>query len=284
MNKIYFLFALFFLIFPQKVFAASINLELIDQSDYYTVKVNISGLERTTCKSKTCYLQAMFTQKNTTPRYFGFTFGQQDWFQYQSKPEPDFIKSNFIPLDAGPDGNWSGIVRASVDKDDSDYHGSGEYEIKVKRYTGESTSAATDDTTPISITISDTAYDEAHTVVETTQTPTPTPTSTSATTSTITPSSAPTSSSTPTPTSVSSKIVSLSEPEDTAINSLLSEVLGASTTSADINLFVTEITPTPTISSSDPSPTNYKYLSLTGLLIALVSGASLYFKNFRGKI
>ena len=143
MNKIFVLFtAFFYLLIPTSIFAAQINLELLDSKDYYTLAVSISGLERTSCKDKTCYLQGMFTLASGSPHYFGYTFGQLDWYPYVSSPQPDFIKNNFVPIDATPEGSWSGIVRLSLDKDDSDFKGSGQYLIKIKRYTGDSTSAA----------------------------------------------------------------------------------------------------------------------------------------------
>ena len=286
---------LIFLIISSKVFAANISISLLEQSDYFSIGVDISGLEKTTCKDKTCYLQGMFTLATGSPKYFGYTFGQNDWFPYVGSPEKEYIKSNFIPFETGPEGSWSGVVRLSINKDDPDYKGTGKYLIKIRRYTGESTSAATDDVNQLTVDITETAplLTPTPTILNTTTT---TPTQTSTPTVTTIPSSAPTRNITAS-TTISSTPKSATTPsqqEDVTNRQSNSEkILGDSTDSTqeaavEINLFSYASTPASKTSEyiPDTSTSNkrLKYLAISGAIVTLISGGSLYLRLRGAKI
>ncbi len=290
--------ALYFLLFPNVVFAADINLELLNQDDYLTINVNISGLERTSCKDSTCYLQGMFTSTQGSPKYFGYTFGQYDWFIYDGSPEKEFIKSNFVPFETSLEGSWSGVIRLKPDKNDPDYKGPGEYLIKVRRYTGESTGPATDDINILTVNLNE---------------PTPSPTGTPTPAPTNTPSPSPTISSTPTPvktpsataspTPVVTKTPSVTKtptPEPSVSPQVVSPttllvspstavaVLGESTDSSSYVLNLNS--PTPTTDSEKSSKSNqkssstFRNLALAGVILSTVSGGALYLRRRRVKI
>lgn len=295
---------LFVFIFPSICSAANIILESVELSEYYTVKVSIQGLGSTSCKTKTCYLQGMFTSATGSPRYFGFTFGQKDWFPYIGSPEQEYIKTNFIPFDTSPEGSWSGVVRLSLDKDDPDYKGSGQYIIKVKRYTGESSSPASDEINLLTINVSDPTP-------TTTASPTQAPTAETAPTATIaTPTSAPTirltatstvttiptatrtitapPTTTPTQKTTPNTVTPASNPAENQggtvdTNSIPEEVLGSSTSSAEINLIISSDEPV-----ASPSPTlvlkntqKYKLASTLGIGVTVISFGVLFLR-FKG--
>jgi hypothetical protein len=170
---------------PITAHAGHISLELLEQQDYLTLQVNITGLERTTCKDKTCYLQALITHSLESPRYFGYTLGQNDWFAYISKPEPQFIRDNFPGFNANPEGSWSGMLRVALDQDSSHFKGSGTYHIRVRRYTGESSSPATDELDTLAIQYHLPEITPTSTTAPNTPTPTLKPTLTPTTTQSI---------------------------------------------------------------------------------------------------
>jgi hypothetical protein len=300
--------------FPTLVYGADISVNLKEKTDYFTFDVNISGLEKSSCKDKTCYLQGMFTSVSGSPKYFGLTFGQNDWFPYTSSPEKDFIKSNFVPFDTNSEGSWSGIVRLSVDKSDSDYKGPGQYLVKIKRYTGESTSAATDDINQLTVELNEPTPSPA-------QTPSPTttnsPTSTMTVTSTPSPAKTPTPSITKNPTSAPAispttqsktttpaPALSLSptliptglsasggtenQPPDIHSNILGDSTDSAVTTqSAEINLFTATSSPSSNeenVVVRETKPTYYKYLVIIGVMVCIVSSVLLFFRYRRAKI
>lgn len=174
------------LFFPTKTFAAitftiSSSQQNITQNEELSISITISGL--TSCT--TCYLQAAFTSATGSPRYLGYTqHNGGNWYQYISSPSPDTIQSSFFsfqPLG----GSWTGTLKAKVDPQDSNYSGSGQYTVKVTRYTGNSSSGPTSDNT-FSVNVIDNTPSS---------TPTPAPTNTPAPTST------PTKTPTPAPTS-----------------------------------------------------------------------------------
>ena len=308
------LFFLWLFLFSKFSFAANINLELLDSSDFYTIKVDISNLQRTDCKDKTCFLQGMFTFATGVVRYFGYTFGQNDWFPYTGSPDSSFIKSNFVPFDTNLEGSWSGIIRLSLKKDDPDYKGSGRYLVKVKRYIGENSSAATDDSNQLYIEVNDPTPTQVPTATETsTQTPTPTPSPTASPTpsptSTKTPTSVPTVQKTPTqspPTSTllspttntkpstpsntnSSSVIPGSDPESILIyssdssNSSPFDILGDSTTSSSLESSVNSSS-SGHIHSTRSGTNIFKYISVFGVVLASIAGVLLYLRFNQVKI
>ncbi len=185
-----FLFAVslsfFIFFFPTKAFAAitfsiSTSQQSISQTDELSITVTITGL--TSCA--TCYLQAAFTSATGNPSYLGYT--QQNggsWYQYITSPSPETIQSSFFSFQPSV-GSWTGVLKAKVDTQDSDYVGTGQYIVKVMRYTGNSSSGSWSDDS-LAVTVNDN---------------TPSPTFTPAPTNTPAPTSTPTKPPPPTPTS-----------------------------------------------------------------------------------
>ena len=267
---------MFLLVSPDVVFAADINLDLLDQSDYLTINVSISGLERSSCKGTTCYLQGMFTSTQGSPKYFGYTFGQSDWFVYDGSPEKEFIKSNFVPFETSLEGSWSGVIRLKPDKDDPDYKGPGEYLIKVRRYTGESTGPASDDINLLTVNLNEPTPTPAAT---NTPSPSPTvlPTPTKAPTVSITPTQVitktPTAVNTPTPTQPTPTQVS--SPLPTPSSGTAEAVLGESTDSASYLTNLDSPTPSPIIDKTSKigskTSGSFKGLAIAGIILSTIS-------------
>lgn len=238
----------------------------------------------------------MFTSAYGSPKYFGFTFGQNDWFLYDGSPEKDFIKTNFVPFDTSPDGSWSGVLRLRPDKDDPDYKGPGEYIIKVKRYTGESTSAATDDFNQLIVNLSEPTPTPTAVIESPSETVSATPTNT-LTPSPIairTPTPSLTQIKTPTPTPIKTPTpepkASVSPTQLLTPTSIMGrEVLGDSTSSAEINLNILSATPSVTVKKDgkeQPHSTSYFYRNLAGfgVLLSSISAGALYLRHKKGKI
>ncbi len=195
--------------------------------------VNSEGIEEITIEasisgSTTYYLQGMLTKANQSPSYFGWTkdnHGNFTRYVSDSGLTPDYIQTNFFKT-SPQDGFWSGNLVIKNDVADEGYDGPGNYTLRVKRYTGaSSTGTYADNDLTINLTF---AIPNSPTSAPT-QTPASTPTSKSTPTPTIktAPSSVPNKSPTPVDSLEQSTLAEESPVED-------SFVLG---------------------SSSDPSPT-----------------------------
>lgn len=299
---------LIFLWFPSSIFAANINIQLAEKTDFYIFQINISGLEKTACKSKICYLQGMFSENVSRAKNFGYTFGPNDWFPYTSSPEKEYINTNFIPFETSPEGSWEGKIWLKPDKDHAGYKGPGKYLAKVKRYINdENTNPATDDINELLVDINEPIPTPTQEVI--TETPTPTSTTAPTTTPTNTPTATPTPSKTPSPTKTptpnqvtpnpspslrtASTTQIISEVTSTSLPPLDPDILGDSTTSSDIILF--------TDSASDSQDTQleelfvndnhatskpliYKYLVIFSTVLICISSGLLYLRHRRVKI
>ena len=135
--RLFFLFLLSFFLTSSSNVYASINLSISNlqkTDDYYSLDAVVSGI----ASSSACYVQAMFTAPGD-PHYFGFTWSSTgSWFNYVSSPSPDFIKANFIKLE----NDKSVKILVKPDFSDPDYKGQGDYLLKLRRYTGGSSSSA----------------------------------------------------------------------------------------------------------------------------------------------
>ncbi len=172
----------FFLVFARSAFAAISfrisNFTPVD--DYYSLDAEIQGA----ATDSAYYVQAMFTPVDANS-YFGYTWNQKgQWVKYISSPDKDFIKENF-PLFPG---NEVQKILLKPDFTSSKYHGPGDYVVKVKRYTGESSTGYYADNS-LTVSLSDPS-----------PSPTETPTPTSTPTQTNTPSATPPSTPSKTPT------------------------------------------------------------------------------------
>ena len=231
--RILVLLMFFFLAFADPAFTAITfqisNFEKVN--DYYSVDAAISGA----ATGSAYYLQAMF-KPTDSKNYFGNTWGQTgDWFKYVSSPNPDYVKANFPKID----NNSTLKVLLKPDTESSEYHGPGEYLLKLKRYTGESSSGTYADNS-LTVTLSDPSPPP-------TPSPTSTPTASSIPSSspppTITPTVSSTKIPTPTPTKVTSPTAAPTSRGPTSTNSptasVAAEILGISATATPSQEVVT---------------------------------------------
>lgn len=243
-------------------------------SDYYSVDAEITGA----ATGSSYYVQAMFTKPDPTG-YFGFTWSQKgEWFKYVSSPDEEFIKSNFPILETG-------VVKTFLLKPDtgsSKYSGPGDYYLKLKRYTGESSSGTFSDTLTVSLTDSS-ASPEAASTPASTQTPTTTPTATPAQSS---PTPTPTLTSTPTPPSSKSPSATKTPTSTKSLTQPPSPTLyieSSPSTLAGQVLAETAISTSPSPTISEPKTKQrlnsfYKNSFIVGVLVSSVAGTLLYFR------
>jgi hypothetical protein len=123
------------------------------------------------------YLQGTLRSQSSS-KYFGETQNiKGDWVDYISSPEKEYIASNFFVTDV-KNATWSGMVKIRFKIDDPNYLGPGLYDLKLRRFTGGSTSSAGESNT---LTLNLTA-------ALPTPTPSPSPSPSPSPTSTPTPS------------------------------------------------------------------------------------------------
>ena len=92
------------------------------------------------------YLQGTLRSQNSS-KYFGQTQNKKgDWIDYTSSPEKEFITSNFFQSDI-QNASWSGAIKIRFKADDPNYFGPGVYDLKLRRFTGNSNSSAGDSNT-----------------------------------------------------------------------------------------------------------------------------------------
>lgn len=156
------------------------NLNL-DES--FTLSVSMDGLS-----INTIYRLRIVFSKSGTSNYFGSTFNGTEW--YNGTPSP-INYAKFLSISTDTDGKWSGSIQGKIESSDSNFKNeSGDYDLKVGRYTENGSSATWSNISSVNITA-----------------PTPTPSPTPDPTPTPTPESEstqkpdPTNSPTPTPVS-----------------------------------------------------------------------------------
>ncbi len=133
------------------------------------------------------YLQAVL-RSQASSKYFGETKNNRgDWIDYQSSPEKEYILSNYYLTDV-QNASWSGEIKIRFKADDPNYLGPGLYDLKLRRFTGASSSSAGDSNT---LTL--------NLVTNLPSSPSPLPTPTPSPTPTPTPSPTPKPSPTPLP-------------------------------------------------------------------------------------
>lgn len=267
-------------IFPPPVFA-TISLTISNfetHPDYYSVDALVDGI----ATSSACYVQAAFTATSSA-RYFGQTWSSNDnWFQYQSSPSTDFVVANFPRLNNGQTVK----ILIKPDLSDRDYQGPDTYILKLKRYTGQSSSAA-GESNVLTVNLTDIPPLSQTPSPTTDITPSATPILTSTPPSTIyptsTPSPNPSLSKTPTPTPTKVAIVTqISAPTPSHISSISSQldVLSSSTDSSDIPAIPTPETQDTLNPIDKPGRTSPKSVITIG--IALL-GVGLAFLGLRLK-
>lgn len=127
----FFLFALF----PQSVIAVDLFI-----SDPIISNLEVS-LNASLSGSANYYLQGTLRSQSSS-KYFGETQNNRgDWVDYISTPEKEYITSNFFLTDI-KNATWSGTIKLRFKLDDPNYFGPGQYDLKLRRFTGNSTSNA----------------------------------------------------------------------------------------------------------------------------------------------
>lgn len=249
----FWLVCLGYLLFPAHVIAIDLTIkDPIVSNLEITVNASLSA-------SSNYYLQGTLRSQSSS-KYFGETQNNKgDWIDYISSPEKEYITSNFFMTDV-KNATWSGTLKLRYKTDDPNYLGPGTYDLKLRRFTGGSTSSAGESNT-LSVNL---------TGIIPTPTPSPSPS----------PSPSPTSTPTPTPTPTPKPSPS---PKPSLSPSPEGEVAG--TSAAQINLSGFGISPTP---SEEPSlrgqssqaPTLNKSRAKTALLagsgLILISLASFF--------
>lgn len=191
--------------FPPNIFAA-IEFTIsnpVNSNGEISVDVSLTGLTSQSCLNGKCYLQGVF-QKSSGENYFGFTQNNSgDWYKYDSSPSVDFILSTFYVFEP-VNGTWAGNVKIKNDNESTSYTGPGDYSLKLKRYSGKTTSSS-GDSNILTINLTDPTPTPPPSPTPTlTPSPSPTATPTPTKTSTPTPTATPTPTKTPTPTAAKS--------------------------------------------------------------------------------
>jgi hypothetical protein len=138
--------------------------------------------------NKLYYLEGAFKREGAT-NYFGITWNDTDWVNYTASNNDKPLKS----ITTSPEGSWSGVLKTKLDTNSSQFTGSGNYILKINRFTATGSSPTPSDN-EILLTITALPTDTP------TPTETTTPTPTTTLTPTLTPTPTPTATPTPTPT------------------------------------------------------------------------------------
>ncbi len=176
---IYFFVLLLVLFFPMQSFAASATTSINNQASSYneSSEITIHTVINISAADGTNYFLGGAFRKGSG-NYCGLTNVDGSWVKYGSDGNK-FFKITI------QDNKWEGDVKVKIDSNDSSCKESGDYKLKIKRYT--ENSETFDDQTELTLNFS-------------LPTPTATPTNTPTPTQTPTPTPKPTSSPTPTPT------------------------------------------------------------------------------------
>lgn len=193
------------------------------------VQENLISLTASLSATSNYYLQGTLRSASSS-KYFGETVNAQgNWIDYVSNPEKEYIASNFFVTEIN-NASWSGILKLRFKLDDPNYFGPGSYELKLRRFTGNSTSPAGESNTLI--------------VNLTAATPAPSPSLAPS------PSPSPSPTPTPTPTPIPSPSPSPIRLSPTPLPSLTDPSPGSVAGQADIDLSAFGHSPTSSPSSS----------------------------------
>ncbi len=153
-----FIFILGFFTFSKNCLAAivfEISNPIINENDEIEVDASISGLISSSCSAEGCYLQAQMRASDESKGFFGYTYNNSGEFvdYFSSTTSTDEIKTklfNFIPVS----GSWIGKLKAKNNFTDPNYIGPGQYNLKFRRFSGNSTSATSSDSKQLTLTLS----------------------------------------------------------------------------------------------------------------------------------
>lgn len=113
-----------------------------DEDVFLHTALSLSGQS-----NKNYFIEAAF-QKDEEGNYFGLTNNNGQWIPYVTNSSPTLLQ-----VTTNDQGIWNGTLKAKIDKDSNYYQGSGDYRVKLKRFTTGGSSSWSDNT--ITITIKD---------------------------------------------------------------------------------------------------------------------------------
>jgi len=121
---------LLFSLFHSSVFAAmSLDIKSGPEKINLDEEAEIEVAFISTQKKTTYYLQTAFTVSGKT-EYFGYTQKNDgSWHKYNESFD------NFYQITTNEEGSWSGKLKGKPDIEDKDFKGSGNYLVKIGRYT-----------------------------------------------------------------------------------------------------------------------------------------------------
>lgn len=105
-------------------FNIQINKNNIDSKDIVEINIDLKALTPNT----SYYLKPSFYQEGST-NYFGYSEINNSWIKNS------VTATNQYKITTDSSGNWQGKLNTKVDPDDSGFKGSGDYQLKVGRYT-----------------------------------------------------------------------------------------------------------------------------------------------------
>jgi hypothetical protein len=269
---------LFCLAVPKTVFAVTVEVNnaptSLNDEQEFIVSVSVSGASSNTNN----YLRGAFYSDTSPTSYFGYTFNHlNNW--YNGSPSP-IDPHQFLQIQIGSDGSWSGEVKVKPDISSSNFTGSGSYSFKIGRYTANGTSVSKwSQPNSLSINTTDSTATPVPTSVPTntptpTKTPTPTPTTKpSPTPKTPTPTKIPT----PTPIKLGPTVLPIliaNDVQESTKEALPTSILGESTESAASNISPTD---NPKIKISPPEKKTTAFESSSGNLSKILIGIGVIF-------
>lgn len=129
-------FLLWLIVPPGWIFASSFTITADDldlsDADSVSLTASISGLRKMT----KYYFEGAFTRSLDNPHYFSLTQKTQDeWYRYESSPQTSDLTSHFFSIVTDALGNTVFTLRIKPDYADPDFKGSGNYFLRLKRFT-----------------------------------------------------------------------------------------------------------------------------------------------------
>jgi len=126
------LFLLTLLVHPVSAVAMQLTIDSISKTDLNHDEEFVTSISLVSAPADTIYyFQIALTKEiGSAARYFGYTQNRIDnWIKYGEN------HNNFYRINTNALGNWNGTIRGKPDSEDSDFKGSGDYFLKIGRFT-----------------------------------------------------------------------------------------------------------------------------------------------------
>ena len=118
-----------FAFLPQTLAAMSLDMILSSNNINYDQEFDVDVILNGAPKNTIYYLQIALTQPEN-PAYFGFTQKNDGtWHKYGETFD------NFFKIAINEEGSWSGKMKGKPDSENKDFKGSGNYILKIGRFT-----------------------------------------------------------------------------------------------------------------------------------------------------